>query len=564
MINQIIAEKFEEIADMLEVLGDGNVFRLRAYRRGAEAIRGYSSDVGTLLDEEIEKIPGIGKDLHSKILEYKSNGEIQMHKELLAKLSPGVLQILKIRGVGPKKARLFLEQLGIDSVEKLKGAAESGAIATLPKMGEKSAKLILEAISQSSHLSKRIPIYLALPEAEAYVKYMKEMPEVKKAEYAGSLRRRRETIGDIDILTVGTDPKRMSERFLKYPKVKQVLAAGETRSSVIIEGDIQVDFRVLDENSFGAALYYFTGSKQHNIATRTIAIKRNLKINEYGVFKGEENIASNSEVDVFKAIGLPYIPPEIREDQGEIEAALAGKLPELIEEADLRGDLHIHTKNSDGSNSIYEMAIRANELGREYIAISDHMTELAEVKNQAREIAEVRKKLIQEGLKIKILHSAELNILKNGLINLPVEAMKMLDLVLISVHSAFNLSRNEQTERIISALKNPYAKILCHPTTRLISRREEIDVDMEKIVRAAKEFGKILEINAQPDRMDMNGAYARLCKNEGVKVAINTDSHNLDQLTNLKYGIFMARRGWIEKKDVLNCLTYKELINFLK
>ncbi len=564
MINNSIAEKFEEIADMLEVLGDTNVFRVRAYRRGAEAVRGYSTDIVSLRDDEIEKIPGIGKDLHSKILEMKSTGTCKMHAELLAKLSPGILQILKIRGVGPKKAKLFLEQLGIDTVAKLKGAAESGAIATLPGMGEKSEKAILDSIQQSTHLKERFPIYIALPEAEEFVNYMKKLKFVKKCEYAGSLRRRQETIGDIDILAIGSDSKKMSKHFLAYPKVKNVLAKGDTKSSVVIEGEIQVDFRVVDETSFGAALYYFTGSKQHHIQTRTMALKKGLKINEYGVFKGEKNIASKSEEDVFKAIGLPYIPPEIREDQGEIEAALNKKLPKLVEENDLKGDLHVHTKWSDGANSIYEMAKRAGSIGREYIAISDHMTDLSVLKKQAKEIEKVRILLKKEGLNLKIFHSAEVDILKNGVLNLPEEGLKMLDLVLVSVHSAFTLNKKDQTKRIITALKNPFAKILSHPSARLLSRREAIEVDMEKIIRAAKEYAKVMEINAQPDRMDMNGAYARACKNEGVRVSIDSDSHGVDQLSNFKFGIFMARRGWIEVKDVVNAKVYKDFKNFLK
>lgn len=564
MINASIANQFEEIADMLEVLGDANVFRVRAYRRGAEAVRGFAKDIAAMSDEEIESIPGIGKDLHAKILEIKKTGACKMHADLLRKLSPGILQILKIRGVGPKKTRMFLEKLAIDSVEKLKGAAESGAIATLPKMGAKSEKAILEAIEQSTHTQSRIPLYTALPEAEEYVAYMKMMPEVKKAEYAGSLRRRLETVGDIDILAVGTSPKKMSEHFLKYPKVKKILAAGDTKSSVLIEGNIQVDFRVVKQSSFGAALYYFTGSKQHHIQTRTIALKKNLKINEYGVFKGQKNIASKSEEDVFKAIGLPYIPPEIREDRGEIKAALNGKLPVLVEEDDLRGDLHCHSKWSDGANSILEMAVRAAEIGREYIAITDHMTDFAIIKKQALEIEAVRKKLREEKIDIKILQGAEVNILKNGVLNLHEDALKMLDIVLLSVHSAFNLNRADQTERIIRALKNKYGNILSHPSARLLNRREAIDADIEKIVRAAKEYGKFFEIDAQPQRMDMNGAYARLCKNEGVKVSIDTDAHGLDQLENIKYGIFMAKRGWLEKKDVINSLPHSGLIKLLR
>ncbi len=549
---------------MLEVLGDTNVFRIRAYRRGAEAVKGFANDIAVLSDSEIETIPGIGKDLHAKILEIKKNGDCKMHRDLLRKLSPGILQILKIRGVGPKKTKLFLEQLGIDTVEKLKSAAESGAVATLPGMGEKSEKAILEAINQSTHLNGRIPIYEALPEAEEYLRYMKESGDVKMAEYAGSLRRRQETIGDIDILVAGGNVKKMGGHFLKYPKIKQVLSSGDTKSGVVIEGNIQVDLRVVKQSAFGAALYYFTGSKQHHIHTRTIAMKKNLKINEYGVFKGEKNIACKSEENVFNAIGLPYIPPEIREDQGEIEAALKGNLPVLIEESDLRGDLHMHSTWSDGADSIQDMALKAAALGREYIAITDHMTDLNSVKKQAAEIESVRKKLKARKVDIKILYGAEVDILKNGVLNLHEDALKMLDIVFVSIHSAFNLSRGEQTERIIRALKHKYSTVLAHPSARLLNEREAIDADMEKIVRAAKEYGKFLEIDAQAQRMDMNGAYARHCKNAGVKISIDTDAHSVYQLENFKYGIFMARRGWLEKKDVINSLPYSDLLKLLK
>ncbi len=497
MLNNSIAEKFEEIADMLEVLGDSNVFRLRAYRRGAEAVRGYSVDIASMGEEEIGKIPGIGKDLNSKIIEMKVTGACAMHAELMSKLSPGILQILKIRGVGPKKVKLFLEKLGIDSVSKLKAAAESGAIATLPGMGEKSEKAILESIQESTHLKERIPIKVALPEAEAYVEYMKSMKEVKKCEYAGSLRRRQETIGDIDILAIGSDSKKMSDYFLAYPKVKRVLVNGETKSSVVIEGEIQVDFRVIDESSFGATLYYFTGSKQHNIQTRTIAIKKNLKINEYGVFDGEKNIASKTEEDVFKAFGLPYIPPEIREDQGEIEAALNGKLPKLIVESDLIGDLHL--------NSISELKMDYGILARQFVDIGT-------LKKQAKEI---------EKSGLKILHGVKIDNIK----------MLNFDLAKIVLFSAISST----TDEIIHALQNPNVKILCDLNGKN---------DLEKIIRATKEFDKIIEVD---------GNYGRVCKNEGVKISVKCD----------KYGIFIARRDWIEAADVVNAKQYNDFIKFL-
>lgn len=551
---------------MLEILGE-NAFRIRAYRRAADVLKGYALDLAELVKEnpdELDKIPGIGKGLQFNIEEFVKTGNMEIHKDLLGKLRPGILDVLKVRGVGPKKAKLFWEQLDIDTVEKLRAAAESGALATLAGMGEKSEQAILESLSQQTFLQKRIPLYIALPEAEAYVAYMKKLKEVKMVTYGGSTRRRLETIGDLDIVACGKDSQKMSEHFLKYPKIKQVLSNGETKSSVVIEGNLQVDFRVVDEKSWGSALYYFTGSKQHHIQTRTIALRKNLKINEYGVFKGEKNIASKSEEDIFKAIGLKYIPPEIREDNGEIEAAMNDKLPKLIEESDLRGDLHTHTKFSDGANSVYDMAVKAEELGMEYIGICDHGRDPVKISDETKEISSVRKKLEKEGRKIKIIHGAEIDILKNGVLNLPEEVIAKLDLILISVHTAFNLPRAEQTERILSAMRNPKVNILCHPTARLIGERDAIEVDMEEIIKEAKRLKIAMEINSQPRRMDMNGGFARLCKNAGVKVSINSDAHDLSQLETHKFGLFMARRGWIEKSDVINALPYEKLIKFLK
>ncbi|MEK7146536.1 MAG: PHP domain-containing protein, partial [Patescibacteria group bacterium] len=460
-------------------------------------------------------------------------------------------------------AKMFYEQLGVDSIEKLKRALESGAIASLPRMGQKSADAIVESLAQATHLKQRIPLHLALPVAEAYVAYMKESKDVQQIEVAGSLRRRLETIGDVDILATGKNAERMSKHFLAYPKIKQVLAAGDTKSSVVLEDDVQVDFRVVEPESFGAALYYFTGSKHHNIHTRTMAIKKNLKINEYGVFKGEKMMAGKTENEIFEILDLPYIPPEIREDQGEIEAGLSRKLPDLIEERDIKGDLHTHSKLSDGAFSIYDMAVEADELGREYIAVSDHMRDSAMIKKQWKEIAEVQEKLIKEGRKIHLLKAAEVDILKNGSLNLDDDILEKLDLVLISVHTSFRLPKKEQTERILRAMERPNVRIFTHPSSRLLEERDEIEVDFEKIIRRAAEKNIAMEINAQPERMDMNGAHAKLCKDNEVKVVINSDAHTLHQLSQMRFGIYMARRGWIEKKDVWNTLPLNAFLKTL-
>lgn len=566
MINQKIAEQFDEIADMLEILGE-SVFRIRAYRRASDIVQGFSQDLSELHqkdDSAIEKIPGIGKDLHSKILEIITYGKCKMHGALVKKLSPGILDILRVRGIGPKKAKLFWEQLGVDTIEKLRGAAESGALATLPGMGEKSSEAIVEALHQSTHLQERIPLYQALPVAEHFVEYMKECKFVEKVEYAGSLRRKADTIGDIDILASGSNAEKMSDHFRSFSGVKQILAAGDTKSSVVLNDNIQVDFRVVEPESFGAALYYFTGSKYHNIQTRTLAMKMGLKINEYGIFKGENRVAGITESELFRALGMDFIPPELREDQGEIEAALSKKLPKLIEEKDLKGDLHSHSNWSDGTDDIFDMALNADSLGRDYLAISDHMRDSEKILRQWREIKNVQKKLMKSGAKIKLLKGAEVDILKTGELNLPDDILKKLDVVLISVHTSFNLSKKEQTDRILKALKNPYVNILCHPTGRLLGKREAFEVDFEKILRSAKVNKVALEIDAQPQRMDMNGAHAKLCKEEGVKIVINSDAHSVEQLDQMRFGIYMARRGWVEKSDVLNTKSFDQILKFMQ
>lgn len=565
MINKQIAEKFEEIADMLEIL-DESIFRIRAYRRASDVLLGLSQDLADLAENEddaIEKIPGIGKDLHAKILEFIADGEIQMHKDLVKKLSPGILDILKVRSVGPKKAKLFYEELEVDNIDKLRAALESGAIVALPGMGEKSSQGILTALDQATHLQERIPIFQVLPVADAYIEYMKECKAVVKVQYAGSLRRRMETIGDVDILATGTDPEAMSEHFRSYGKVKQILAAGETKSSVVLNDNIQVDFRVVKPESFGAALYYFTGSKHHNIQVRTLALKKHLKINEYGLFDGEKMIAGATEEEFFHKLGMDYIPPELREDQGEIEAAKEKNLPKLIEGKDLRGDLHSHSKWSDGAYTVYEMAKAADELGREYLAITDHMSDPKVIKEQWKEIDKTQAKLKKEGYKIKLLKGAEVDILKTGDLNLPDEILEKLEIVLISVHTSFDLPKKEQTERVLKAMASPHVNVLSHPTGRLLGERDAIEIDMDKIIKAAKKLKIALEIDSQPLRMDLNGAHARLCKEQGVKVTIDSDAHMIEQLKQTHFGIFMARRGWLEKKDVLNTLPYSKLMKFL-
>ncbi len=580
MENQKVARIFKEIADILELMGE-NRFRYLAYQRAAQTIDSLNVDVRTLYEQggaaKFEEIPGIGKDLSAKIVEILETGKCRMHQELLAGFDKGLLELLTIRGLGPKKVRKFFEALGVDSVEKLKAAATSGKLAALPGMGEKSQSEILKAIGEHALHRERILLHAAVFMAEEVVAYMKRCPLVKRCEYAGSCRRGKETIGDLDILATGSDHAKIIDFFVKHRQMTKILAQGPTKASVLLEEGVQVDLRVVDEACFGAALQYFTGSKEHNVHTRKLAISKGLKISEYGVFEvgtsDGKRIAGRTEEEVYKALGLPYFIPELRRDKGEIEAGLAGKLPKSIELSDIRGDLHVHTMYSDGEHSLEEMVMAAMALGYEYVAISDHSpaVRVANGMNEARLLdyikaiealqVKLKGKAVRGGKPFTILKSSEVDIMEDGSLDYPDELLKKLDLVNASVHRKFNLPAAAQTARIVKALSNPYVTILSHPTGQIVKQREPYAVDLVEVARAAAKHHVALEVNGS-HRLDLSPGNIRLAKEQGAKFVINTDSHAKNHLSFMRFGVMMARGGWLEAKDVLNTLPLERMMKY--
>jgi DNA polymerase (family 10) len=478
-----------------------------------------------------------------------------------------VTELLRIPGLGPKRVKTLWHDLDVQTLEQLLRAAEDGRIRGLHGFGEKTEQKILEAARAHLSESRRFKLSVAAQYGEAFIAQLRKVNGVRRVEIAGSYRRMKETVGDLDILVAAQAQSPVMDRFTHYEEVKEVLASGTTRGTVILKSGIQVDVRVVPEESYGAALQYFTGSKAHNIAIRRMAQERGYKINEYGVFKGGRRVAGQTEESVYKSVGLPWIPPELREDRGEIEAAHAGKLPKLVELADLRGDLHVHSKASDGHDSIKEMALAAKACGLEYIAITEHSKRVTvahglDSVRLTKQIAEIAK-LNLELSGITILAGVEVDILDDGTLDLPDSVLEKLDIVVAAVHSKFDLPRAKQTERILKALENPVVSILAHPTGRLIDERPPYDVDMTRIIRMAKTRGVALEVNAHPQRLDLLDTYCQMAKEERVLVAINSDAHSTLQFDGLRFGVGQARRGWLEKSDVLNTRSLGELRDLL-
>ncbi len=569
MVNQQVAQKFYKTADLLEILGE-NPFRVRAYRNAARTIESLGRDLSEMVaqGEDLTKLPGIGKDLAEKIKEIIATGSFSKLRELEEKVPPGLVELLKVEGLGPKRIKTLYDTLGITSLEELREAAAKGEISKLPGFGKKLEQTILKGVVLAKKEGRRFRWAYAEAFAVELVRFLKKARGLKEIEVAGSYRRKKETVGDLDILVTAREPAQIIDHFVTFPDIKTVISKGQTRSTVILSSDIQVDLRAVEEESYGSALHYFTGSKAHNIAIRSIALKAGLKINEYGVFKGEKRIAGRSEDEIFSAVGLPFIEPELRENRGEIEAAMEGRLPRLITLEDIKGDLHCHTKWSDGKHTVSEMAEAASSLGYSYIAITDHSRRLAMIKGlddeklleQAREIKEVRARFPD----IHILHGIEVDILEDGSLDLSDEALSRLDIVVAAIHSKFKLSKEKQTERLLRAIDNPRVNIIAHPTGRLIGERDGYDLDMERVMEHAKARGCILELNAQPSRLDLNDVHLKLAKEMGIKVSIATDSHNKDNLLFMRFGINQARRGWLERQDVVNCLPVEGLKKLLK
>jgi len=555
--NADLAAAFEQTADLLE-LQEANPFRVRAYRNAARLVGELKLDLVAQVEagRPLPKLPGIGADLAGKIEEFAHSGHLALLDRLRRQIPSGVAEMLQLPGLGPKRVRALYEELHVTSLAQLARAARDGRIRALPGFGARTEASILDAIDAHSHRPQRLKLVAASQYAAALLDWLRKAPGVSEVAPAGSLRRARETVGDLDLLACAPDGAAVCRHLLAYPEVAEVRASGGKRATVLLQSGLQVDLRVVPTASFGAALLYFTGSKAHNIRLRTLAIERGLKLNEYGLFAGRRTVAAATEEEVYRALDLPWIAPELREDRGEIEAALKNRLPALIERADLAGDLHVHTDWSDGTASIAAMARAAKAHGLSYLAISDHSRRLTvanglDPQRLARQCAEVEKangKL--DG--IELLTGIEVDVLEDGSLDLPDKALAPLDVVIAAVHSKFGLSRAAQTRRILAALDHPKVRILAHPVGRLIDKREPYDVDLLAVIRKCKARDVALELNAHPERLDLTDLGCRMAKDEGAKVVINSDAHAEHEYDNLEFGIGQARRGWLEKGDLIN------------
>jgi DNA polymerase (family 10) len=569
VVNATIAAIFEQIADLLDIQG-ANPFRIRAYRNAARTIGGLASDIKVMLEkgEDPRDLPGIGDDLAAKIREIVETGKSAFLERLQKQVPLAVTELLRIPGLGPKRVRTLYEELDVQSLEQLLRAARDGRIGELPGFGEKTQARIVEAAQAQLSRTRRFKLAVAAQFAEPLIAFLRATPGIGQVVIAGSFRRMRETVGDLDILVTAQSSAEVMQRFVQYEEVREILTHGDKRGSVVLKSGLQVDIRVVVPESFGAALHYFTGSKAHNIAIRRLAQERGLKINEYGVYRGTRRIAGETEQSVYACVGLPYIEPELREAHGEIEAARAGHLPRLVELRDLKGDLHAHTTASDGHDSLRDMALAAKAHGCSYLAITEHTRRLKVARGLdpvrlARQIDEIEL-LNRELTGITVLKGTEVDILEDGLLDLPDSILSRLDLVVAAVHSQFNLSRAQQTQRILRAMENPYVSMLAHPTGRLIEARDPYDVDMPRIIRKARAAGCHLELNAHPERLDLLDSHCRMAKEEGVLVSVNSDAHSVREFDNLIFGVGQARRGWLEQKDVLNTRPLAQVKRLLK
>ncbi|MDP2924365.1 MAG: DNA polymerase/3'-5' exonuclease PolX [Candidatus Omnitrophota bacterium] len=573
MKNQEVANIFREISKILKLKGD-NPFRIRAYERAAQNIESLGQDLTIALEEDnLTNIPGIGTDLASKIKEIIATGNLDYYEKLKKELPQGLLRMMEIPGLGPKTVKKIYEKFKIDNIEELEEAAREKKLEKLEGIREKTEENILRGIGLLKKGGERTPLHYAAALAESFVKELKKMEEIAKIEVAGSLRRYKETIKDIDILIVSQKPAAVMDRFVQLPQVKEVLAHGETKSSVISnKNNMQVDVRVVREKSFGSALMYFTGSKDFNIKLRQLAIKNNYKINEYGIFsasslKKEKWLAGKTEEDIFSLLKMAYIAPELREDKGEIEAALENALPKLVQFKDIKGDLHVHSKYSDGVSSLPELARKAQVLGYDYVGICDHSQSLkvanglseAEVFKKLKEIRKINKKA-----KAKLLCGTEVDISSDGSLDYPDSLLREFDLVIAAIHRGFKQSKSELTKRIISACKNKYVNVIAHPTGRLWGARDAYEIDLDEILKVCRNQQVALEINCYPQRLDLNDVSALKAKKMNVKLCLGTDSHKTEQLTAMELGISVARRGWLEKKDVINCMPIDKLLKWLR
>jgi DNA polymerase (family 10) len=564
--NAEIAAMFDQAAELLEIQGE-NQFRVRAYRRAARTVEGLPQSVRSLLaaGTDLSDLPGIGKDLAGKIADIVKTGHFALLDALKRKLPGQLGDMAALPGLGPKRIKLLYDKLKVRTLDDLRQALRSGRLHELHGFGPTMEKKLAGAL-EKPRAEKRFKLSVAEAEAEALVAHLRDGG--RAVVVAGSYRRRRDTVGDRDVLVTATDGAAVGDQLVAYENVAEVLAHGPTRTTVVLRSGLQVDVRAVPEQSYGAALLYFTGSKSHNIALRGLANERKWKLNEYGLFAGKRRIAGATEEEVYKKLGLAFIPPELREDRGEIALAKTNRLPRLVSVSDIRGDLHVHSDWTDGTASIAAMAAGAQACGYEYMALTDHSRRVAmthgldpaRLARQLHEIDRINEKL--DGF--TILTGIEVDVLKDGRLDLPDSSLAKLDVVVAAVHSYFDLPRDAQTDRIVRAMENPHVCILAHPTGRLIGEREPYDVDMERIVAAARDTGCCLEINAEPDRLDLNDIHAHAAKSKGVKVVVSTDAHSVDAFQYLRFGIDQARRGWLTADDVINTRPLRELRKLLR
>jgi len=567
MKNKELAAVLDSFADVLEIKGE-SPFRVNAYRRAARTIDDLAADIERIAEEDgLQKIQGVGKGLASSIEEFLATGTIRGYEDEKKTIPRKLLELLSVPGLGPKTIGLLWKELDVRSLSSLKRALRGKKVLDLPGIGPKKVENIQSGIRAYESRSGRLTLGAVLPIAESLLERMAGVEGVGRVDVAGSLRRSRETIGDIDILVTSRKAKAAIDAFTSAPGVNEVLAAGRTKASVRIEDAVQVDLRVVPEASYGAALLYFTGSKDHNVRMRGIAQSRGMKLNEYGLFKNDRRLAGKTEEAIFKRLGMAYIPPELREDRGEVEAALDGELPELVELGDIRGDLHCHSDYSDGVSTIEEMAQAAKASGYSYISMNDHSRSLGiahgltveRLERQMGEIDEVNARL--RG--VTVLKGTEVDILSDGSLDYPDDLLERLDIVVASVHSGFQQSRDKITGRILSAIRNPHVDIIGHPTGRLLGSRSAYDVDLDAVMEAAAETGTALELNAHYERLDLNDQNCRRAAELGVMIAISTDSHAEDQLWTMGLGVKTARRGWLGPENVLNTLSKSKLLRYL-
>jgi DNA polymerase (family 10) len=583
-MNQELAKIFYNLASYLEM--EEVAFKPQAYEKAAIALEALEEDVKDVYKKgglkALEEIPGVGKSIAEKIEEYIKTGKIKYYQDFKKRLPIKLDEIIPVEGMGPKRAKILYEKLGIKNLEELEKAARAHKIVKLFGFGAKSEKNILDAIEFLKREKGRFLLGEILPKVREVSKKLKKIKGVERVDSVGSIRRMKETIGDVDFLVVvkgskGSASARASadavaDFFVSLPGVIKIWGKGKTKASVRMEEGFDMDIRVLPKRSYGAALQYFTGSKEHNIVLRKLAIEKGLKLSEYGLFRGPKMIASETEEGIYKALGLQWIPPEIRENQGEIEAAQKGKLPKLIDYNDIKGDLHCHSNWDGGENSIEEIVEVAESIGYEYMGITEHTKFLKidggidekQLLAEKKEIEKINEKLLAKNKKIKVLQGCETNILGDGKLDIKDDVLAQLDYVIAGVHSQMKMSKKEMTERIIKAIKNPNVDIISHPTGRLIKRRDEYEIDFDKIIKVAKETGTILEINSYPERLDLKDTNIRKAKTAGVKMVINTDSHHTDQMRFIDYGVAQARRGWAEKEDIINTRPLEKLLKFFK